>query len=52
MWANAPVVEGVGPDGDAAQGGSDGGVVLKYLLVHHLELFVATDPETGIYFEH
>ena len=42
-----PVVEGVGPDGDTAKGSSDGGVVDKELVSHHLELLVSTDAEVG-----
>lgn len=38
-------VEGVRPDGDAAEGGGDGGVVNEELIGHHFVLFVATDAE-------
>lgn len=42
-----PVVQGVGPDRDATQGGSDGGVVDKELIGHHFELLVAANSEVG-----
>jgi len=42
-----PVVKGVGPDGDAAKGGSDGGVVDKVLVGHHLKLLVSTHAKVG-----
>ena len=38
----APVVEGVGPDGEPGEGGRDRGVVHKELVGHHLELTVST----------
>ena len=40
-----PVEESVGPDGDSAEGRGDGGVVDEELVVHHLELRVAADPQ-------
>jgi len=42
-----PEVEGVRPDGHAAEGGGDGGVVHEELIGHHLELLVAADAEVG-----
>lgn len=42
-----PEVKGVGPDGHAAQGGGDGGVVDEELVSHHLKLLVAADAEVG-----
>ena len=42
-----PVEECVGPDGDSAEGRGDGGVVDEELVVHHLELRVAADPQVG-----
>ena len=42
-----PVEESVGPDGDSAEGRGDGGVVDEELVVHHLELRVAADPQVG-----
>ena len=39
------VVKGVGPDGDAAERGGDGGVIDKELIRHHLKLLVASDAE-------
>lgn len=41
------VVQGVGPDGHAAQGGGDGCVVDKELVSHHFKLLVATNSEEG-----
>ena len=40
-----PVEESVGPDRTSAKRNSDGGVVDKELIIHHLELGVAADPE-------
>ena len=40
-----PEVEGVGPNGDAAQRCCDGRVVHEELVGHHLELFVSSDAE-------
>ena len=40
-----PVEESVGPDRNSAKRNSDGGVVDKELIIHHLELGVAADPE-------
>jgi hypothetical protein len=40
-----PEVEGVGPDGHAAQRRGDGGVVDEELVGHHLELLVPADAE-------
>ena len=37
--------QGVRPDGNTAQGGSNGSVVHEELVFHHLELFVATDSQ-------
>ena len=40
-----PVVERVGPDGNAAEGRRDRRVVHEELIGHHLELLVASDAE-------
>ena len=40
---NQPVLQGIRPDGDPAEGSSDGGVVGKVLVGHHVELLVASD---------
>ncbi len=42
-----PVVQGVGPDGNAAQGSGDGSVVDEELIGHHFELLVPTHPKEG-----
>ena len=42
-----PVVKGVWPDGDTTKGGSDGGVVDKVLVGHHLKLLVASHSKVG-----
>merc|ERR550539_253794 len=42
-----PVLQGVRPDGDPAERGSDGGVVGKVLVGHHVELLVASNPQEG-----
>lgn len=39
------VVQGVGPDGHAGEGGRDGGVVGEELVGHHGELLVGADQE-------
>ena len=46
-----PVLEGVGPDGDPAEGGRDGGVVGEVLVGHHVELLVTSHPERGTVME-
>lgn len=40
-----PEVQGVGPDGDTAEGRGDGGVVDEELVGHHLELLVTAHPQ-------
>ena len=42
-----PVVQGVGPDGDPAKRGGDGGVVGEELVGHHAELLVAAHAQVG-----
>ena len=44
FWTR-PVEECVRPDGNAAKWRGDGGVVDEELVVHHLELRVAADPQ-------
>lgn len=40
-----PVVQSVGPDGNAAKGSRDGGVVDKELVSHHLKLLVSSNAK-------
>ncbi len=47
MALTVPVVEGVGPDGNPAEGGGDRRIVGEELVRHHAELFVASDAQVG-----
>jgi len=40
-------VESVGPNGNAAERGSNGRIIDEELISHHVELFVATDAKVG-----
>lgn len=41
------VQQGIGPDGNTTQGGSDRRIIQEILILHHVKLYISTNSEIG-----